>query len=466
MFDLSKEFNEFYNEHTILPQTIQTDLRDKKKLNIDRLKSGLNELNDENKTSYSVFDTKEQGSIAMSTVVQNDSKDYDIDVAIIFEEENIGTDTGTTTIKHAVANALKKKCTNFKKDPEALTNCVRIEYADGYHVDFAVYKKSSDGTYYHAGSSWQERNPMAINDWFSKAVKEKGDKLRSVVRLSKMFCKSRSSWQMPGGLIQSVLCNECFVEYERLDECFYYTMKAILERLEESIEVYNPTDETKSLLLKQKDRDKMNNWIQRLSEKLSKLDITFKSDCTKKQAYDSWYKVFNHDFWLYSEDESAKNSYANVIKEYNLVEAEAYVRKEKQTEQFIDRLFPVDIQYSLEIDCDVIGKIKIGRITKEYPQSLRYLLKNKLTLSTGKKLVFKIKSTDVPGGIGSVDIYWKIKNNGRVAYELDCFRGQIEKTNLAEQTETADFKGKHYVECYLVKNGICVAKDRIDVPIE
>ena len=86
MFDLSKEFNKFYTDHTILPQTIQTDLRDKKKLNIDRLKSGLNELNDENKTSYSVSDTKEQGSIAMSTVVQNDSKDYDIDVAIIFEE--------------------------------------------------------------------------------------------------------------------------------------------------------------------------------------------------------------------------------------------------------------------------------------------------------------------------------------------------------------------------------------------
>ena len=122
MFDLSKEFNKFYTDHTILPQTIQTDLRDKKKLNIDRLKSGLNELNDENKTSYSVSDTKEQGSIAMSTVVQNDSKDYDIDVAIIFEEENIGTDTGTTTMKHAVANALKKKCTNFKKDPELCEN--------------------------------------------------------------------------------------------------------------------------------------------------------------------------------------------------------------------------------------------------------------------------------------------------------------------------------------------------------
>lgn len=285
MFDLSKEFNKFYSECTVLPQSTQNDLRNKKTLNIDRLKAGLNELNDENGTSYSVSDIKEQGSIAMSTVVQNDDKDYDIDIAVIFDEENIGSDTGTTTIKHIVTNALKKKCSNFKKAPEALTNCVRIEYADGYPVDFAIYKKTSDGTYYHAGSSWQERNPMSIKNWFSDAVKNKGDKLRSVVRLSKMFCKSRSSWQMPGGLIQSVLCDECFVEYERLDECFYYTMKGIIKRLEESIEVYNPTDGTKSLLLKQKDRDKMNNWKQRLSDKLDKIDVILKSDCTKKHPF-------------------------------------------------------------------------------------------------------------------------------------------------------------------------------------
>ena len=30
----------------------------------------------------------EQGSVAMATVIQNDSNDYDIDVAIVFDEEN------------------------------------------------------------------------------------------------------------------------------------------------------------------------------------------------------------------------------------------------------------------------------------------------------------------------------------------------------------------------------------------
>lgn len=446
MFDLSKEFDEFYNEHTILTGEVQSDLRNKKKINIDRLKSGLDELNDENKTSYSISDTKEQGSIAMSTVVQNDSKDYDIDVAIIFEEGNIGADTGTTTMKHTVANALKKKCANFKIDPEALTNCVRIKYADGYHVDFAIYKKTSDDTYYHAGSSWQERNPMAINNWFSEAIKDKGDNLRSVVRLSKMFCKSRSSWQMPGGLIQSVLCNECFVEHERLDECFYYTMKNILKRLEESIEVYNPIDKTKSLLLKQKDRDKMNNWKHRLSNKLDKLNIIFKSDCTKKQAFDSWYKIFNHDYWLYNENEPITNSYANVIKNYN----------EISNEEFIRNKYEVDICYSAQIEC----KVEANGFR---PRLLSHILKCKEWLPHSRNLTFYCE-TDTPK---PYMVLWKIRNVGIEAERRNMTRGEIVKSNFNNQRcEHTDFYGPHFVECYIIKNDVCVATAKISVPIE
>ncbi|WP_191992129.1 nucleotide-binding domain-containing protein [Peribacillus tepidiphilus] len=32
--------------------------------------------------------------------------------------------------------------------------------------------------------------------------------------------------------------------------------------------------------------------------------------------------------------------------------------------------------------------------------------------------------------------------------------------------EETSFKGNHYVECYIVKNGECVAKQRINVEIK
>ena len=32
--------------------------------------------------------------------------------------------------------------------------------------------------------------------------------------------------------------------------------------------------------------------------------------------------------------------------------------------------------------------------------------------------------------------------------------------------ETANFYGPHFVECYIIKNDICIARDRISVDID
>ena len=83
MYDVSSKFNTFYSSHVVLPQTDQSELYKKKDLNIQRLKDGLKEYNSEHKTDYKVVDTCVQGSVAMSTVVQNENGDYDIDVAVV-----------------------------------------------------------------------------------------------------------------------------------------------------------------------------------------------------------------------------------------------------------------------------------------------------------------------------------------------------------------------------------------------
>ena len=55
---------------------------------------------------------------------------------------------------------------------------------------------------------------------------------------------------------------------------------------------------------------------------------------------------------------------------------------------------------------------------------------------------------------------------GEEARRRDCIRGQIESDQgRLEKTERTKFKGDHIVECYCVKNGVVVAKDRIHVPI-
>lgn len=208
MFDLSSEFISFYKNYVVLPQSEQTELTQKKDLNIQRLKDGLAEYNQENKTSYKIIDTCVQGSMAMSTIVQNEDNDYDIDIAVVFDSEDV-KDLGAQATRNIVGDALKRKTKSFNIEPEIKTSCVRVTYADGYHIDFAIYKEEGDETYYHAGAQWSNRDLNGLTQWFKKQNDDCNGKLRKVVRLSKMFCTSRDTWKnMPSGLIQTVVCHE------------------------------------------------------------------------------------------------------------------------------------------------------------------------------------------------------------------------------------------------------------------
>ena len=89
MFDLSSKFNTFYREHVILSQEDQSELYELARKNIKRLKEGLEEYNSEHNTEHSIVDTCVQGSVAMSTVVQNEKNNYDIDVAIVLAYEMV-----------------------------------------------------------------------------------------------------------------------------------------------------------------------------------------------------------------------------------------------------------------------------------------------------------------------------------------------------------------------------------------
>ena len=127
-----------------------------------------------------------------------------------------------------------------------------------------------------------------------------------------------------------------------------------------------------------------------------------------------------------------------------------------EKEQFIEELFPVDIRYYLAIDCHVTQDGFRSRFLSE-------ILREHKWLSRKKQLDFQIMRTNCPA---PYDIYWKVRNVGEVAKARNMIRGEIRCSNNSHQKEHTDFWGPHYVECFLVKNGVCVARARIDVPIE
>ena len=265
-----------------------------------------------------------------------------------------------------------------------------------------------------------------------------------------MFCKSRASWKnMPSGLLQTVLCDEQFKEeYSRIDEKFYYTMKAISERLEKDVTVAAPVDNGRELVYRQIDEQRMGNWKNRLNSKLKDLDILFMEDCTYGQAVHAWNKFFDHTYW--------ENLVDNVVSEtFSVKKAVAF----NDTEQFIDELYDINDQYDVIIDCKVTGKgflvMPIGEFIEKYFQKFGGFIPHNFSVKC------KIKHTNAP----SYDkVLWKVRNVGEEAERLNDIRGQIQDRGN-EITENTKFYGPHYIECYLIKNNVCIAIGHIKVPI-
>ncbi len=452
MYDLSSKFNTFYTSYVVLPQSEQKSLYDKKNLNLQRLKNGLKEYNDEYKTSYSVAEDCVQGSVAMSTVVQNEDSDYDIDVAVVFNKSVLG-DKGAQATRNMVANALRRKTKQFNAEPEVKTSCVRVKYADGYHIDFAIYRRSYDyineeWIYEHSGSEWSSRELRGLTDWLKTQNDNSDGKLRKVIRLSKMFCKSRSSWKnMPSGLLQTVLCDEKLQKsYDRIDELFYYTMKEIVNRIENSTSVVAPVDNGRDLTPRQSDKQKMINWKNRLKSKLADLDVLFSEDCTQTDAIQAWYGFFNHEFW----NESTTKSEYNTLQPFK-----KSVCSFVDNEQFIEDMFPVNLMYSCKISCLVSGNGWRPTPIGEFLSLLKRYLPHRFEIRC------TMEYTNCPW---PYKIFWKIRNVGVEAEKRDMLRGQIYEKGKTI-VEHSNFFGKHYIECYIIKNGVCVARDKVDIPI-
>ena len=156
-----------------------------------------------------------------------------------------------------------------------------------------------------------------------------------------------------------------------------------------------------------------------------------------------WREIFGVEFPKASE---------SVIRNRSLLPA-SYT----DNEEFIESMYPVNIRYALKLDC-IISR-----------NGFREILLSKLLAQ--KRRILKVCTldftftTDVPI---PYEVRWKARNEGPEAERRNCVRGEIIYSNRNDNIrhESADFFGPHYMECYIIKDGIVVARDKINVPIE
>lgn len=160
-----------------------------------------------------------------------------------------------------------------------------------------------------------------------------------------------------------------------------------------------------------------------------------------KNVNDKWKKVYGRPFPAATEETTKSRSFTDTW---------------RNTEEFIEDKFNIDIREFLRIDCEV-KKNGFRQYFLSEKSSSRF------KLGVNKSLRFTVTELSVTE---PYQIYWKVLNRGDVARKRNMIRGQIvPDLGHEELTESTSFRGDHIVECYCVKDGVVVAKDRIKVPI-
>ncbi len=450
MKKISVIIDDFYSDEVILGGDKISELIDKKNKNIERLQDGIKKYNEESNSNYRLIENVTQGSVAMCTTIDPEYDDFDIDVGIIFNKDNISY--STDECKDLIISFLKPYNYLFNKNPQKKKNCIRINYEENYHVDLAIYRKNGD-FYEHCGERWTSRNPRSINKWFEEKNLEYNNRLRIMTRLLKYFAKSRREWKLCGGLIITILVAEQLEKIsinESLDVVLLNVIRGIINRLNTNIIINNPTNGD-NIVTTGKSQNLVKGFRDKLKAFVTNLNVSYDLN-DENMIRKSWDLFFNTKYFT-SQNEKKK--------------------KTENNEMFIDDLYQIDrtTPCNFEIRCQRF----VSKDPNNFIKSTHINCKNGepfyLNVNRSHMLCFSVE-TNISK---PYSLLWKVKNNGATAYNKNELRGElccgndISRVNNLKSDfryETIDFEGNHYVECYLIKDNKCIASAKFNVNIK
>lgn len=313
MYDFSKPITKFHEDDVRLTNAQRANMRGRRQANLDRIQNGLRELN---KPAF--CETINQGGYAQKTMTQPPEADqesrYDIDLGVVFEEEDAGS---PRTTRGWVRDAIARKATNMKNEPETKKKCVRVIYADGYQCDFPVFRRrwTGEGWLYDlsSGDEWVASDPRSMNTWIDNEVSANSPEavgsyqLRRVIRLGKFFAKThanRLNLTFPGGLVATALFIECYVPIlGRDDQSFRETLRAVSRRSKYAAVYANGVE-----ISDEKDTKRIGRLIEEAEAAVKELDKLDVNDATESDARMSWKKVFRHSFFNAIANKTASTS--------------------------------------------------------------------------------------------------------------------------------------------------------------
>jgi hypothetical protein len=431
---LAQSFEEFINSMQ-LDNT--EDIETKFKNITKRLNTSYYNNNSDEEHGYMV------GSVGRHTAIKGVS---DLDMLFVLPDELYsqydGDDTnGQKELLKAVKKELQKRYPNSELRGDG--QVVVISFTN-YVVEVCPAFEESDGSYTYPdsnnGGKWKRTDPLVEIGESEYMIEHTNNHFKYVCQIIRAW-KNHMGFKM-GGLLVDTLVHKFFNKHPVYETTTFDDYLFLLKDLFNYFKGLNKDQKYWFALgSNQRVYNKSSKFITKAEEAYEKLKDL---DEDSEDVFDKLQELFGKSFPIpETVTKSEQASYA--------------IYSVSDREQFIHRMFPVDIKFNLSIDCEV--KQNGFRETL-----LRILLREKKPLLPNKNLTFFITENEVEDKGLSFDIYWKVRNRGEEAIKRNKLRGEIIK-GTSRKVEETQFKGGHYVECYIIHNGVCVARDRIDVPI-
>lgn len=191
-------------------------------------------------------------------------------------------------------------------------------------------------------------------------------------------------------------------------------------------------------------QEEFRTFMQAVNESLD-LSRLARDASDKIKSSELWREVFGEQFPLYDEEETSEAQ--RIAKSLDL--GEHSHAQELMWPEALNRRYKVRLDaytYTYSSDRRLAGINSSGRVL---PSGLRI------------KFIAKTRAR------GDYEVFWQVVNTGRHAAAENGLRGEFFKAKLPGGTPSGDplvsweltqYTGKHWIECFIVKNGICVGR--------
>lgn len=339
------------------------------------------------------------------------------------------------------------------------SRCVTLNYAGDFHMDVVPYLTRAGETYItnRTTNQFERTNPEGFNDWLDEQNRITSGRLIKVIRLGKFLRDLKNTFSVPSVILTILLGERVSDAALWADPDRYKDLSTALVNIFEDLDEYLQSNELMpSIDDPSCEGESFNHrWDQALYANFRKWIHTYTTwireaydETDRDESYAKWRKVFGADFGTFSEETAISASAVHLSRS-----------DVTDTDEDIQTRWGIPVRINPQVAVRMVGRVRGNGVRKPYD------LPNRGNVVRRRQTVdFRVESCTVQEPF---ELYWKVRNTGTEAMDANQIRGQVQRDGgPLTRYETTAYLGRHYVEVYVVKGGVCVARDRQSVIVK